>query len=114
MARKANKILFLDTDTMTTQQWFKRYWGHEDKEIGSLQYERHHDAYILTTPDFPFVQDGFRNDPPEGREPLQVNLKEAIVRSRLPYLEVRGSKAARLHNAVRFIEDKLGVEYKDV
>lgn len=108
LARKANKILFCDTDIMTTIAWFERYWPDKSsRELSRLARRvRSYAGYILTESDFPFVQDGFRPDPPEGRAPLQERLRW-LVRDRPHNLTVTGDHAKRLDAAIKFINKEI-------
>lgn len=103
LARKANRVLICDTDALTTHVWHRRYIGEWSAEVQEITASRQPDVYLLTTPDFPFVQDGTR----EGEE-IRLEMHDWFVellgRMHRPYVELSGSREVRLREALRIIE----------
>jgi HTH-type transcriptional regulator, transcriptional repressor of NAD biosynthesis genes len=61
LARSANQVLICDTNAFATGTWYERYYGHRDERVDALGRTDKVDLYLLTAPDVPFVQDGFRD-----------------------------------------------------
>jgi NadR type nicotinamide-nucleotide adenylyltransferase len=58
-ARSANRVLFCDTNAFITGTWFERYMQTRSREVDQIGSMDKADLYLLTEPDFGFVQDGF-------------------------------------------------------
>ncbi|MDX1925198.1 MAG: AAA family ATPase [Pirellulaceae bacterium] len=60
-ARQANRILVCDTNAFATGTWYERYFHARHPLVDSIGQQSKADLYLLTAPDVPFVQDGFRD-----------------------------------------------------
>lgn len=60
-ARTANRILICDTNAFATGTWHERYYQSRDERVDVIGAADCVDLYLLTTPDVPFVQDGYRD-----------------------------------------------------
>jgi NadR type nicotinamide-nucleotide adenylyltransferase len=60
-ARQCNRILFCDTNASATGTWYERYFHTRNALVDSIGQQSKADLYLLTAPDVPFVQDGFRD-----------------------------------------------------
>ncbi|MFZ4469629.1 MAG: AAA family ATPase [Pirellula sp.] len=60
-ARQCNRILFCDTNAFATGTWNERYFHTRNALVDSIGQQSKADLYLLTAPDVPFVQDGFRD-----------------------------------------------------
>jgi NadR type nicotinamide-nucleotide adenylyltransferase len=60
-ARAANRVLVCDTNAFATGTWHERYLGHRDERVDAVGRRDRVDLYLLAEPDFPFVQDGWRD-----------------------------------------------------
>jgi NadR type nicotinamide-nucleotide adenylyltransferase len=60
-ARQCNRILFCDTNAFATGTWYERYFHTRHALVDSIGQQSKSDLYLLTAPDVPFVQDGFRD-----------------------------------------------------
>ena len=61
LAQKAERYLFIDTTPLTTLLYSRHLFGKADPELVWLSHRRY-DRTFLCAPDFPFVQDGWRED----------------------------------------------------
>lgn len=61
LARECNKILVCDTNAFATGTWYERYFQARHPVVDSIGDRSKADLYLLTAPDVPFVQDGFRD-----------------------------------------------------
>ncbi len=106
LARRANRVLVADTDPLATCVWHRRYVGARSAEVERLAAARRCDLYVLTAPDFPFVQDGTR-DGEHVRGDMHGWFVEALERQGAPWLLVGGPHARRLADAAAAIEPLL-------
>ena len=60
-ARTANRVLICDTNAFATGTWHERYYHARDERVDAIGAADRVDLYLLTAPDVPFVQDGFRD-----------------------------------------------------
>jgi len=104
LARLANRVLICDTDPLATTVWHRRYLGCRSASLEAVAATRTADLHLLTAPDFPFVQDGTREDGPHRAE-MHGWFKDALAGR--PYLELTGSPRARLAAALAAIEPLL-------
>jgi HTH-type transcriptional regulator, transcriptional repressor of NAD biosynthesis genes len=63
LARQANRLLFSDTDLLTTQIWHEHYFGDSPSDLRRLASERRADLYLLCSPDMSWIADGLRDSP---------------------------------------------------
>lgn len=64
------------------------------------------DLYLLTEPDFPFVQDGFR-DGESIRDWMHGHFAQQLARGRVPVVRLAGPPAARIEQATAAAEKLL-------
>ena len=103
LARRANKLVVCDTDALATYIWHRRYVGTFAHEVREVADSRHYDLYIVTEPDFGFVQDGTR----EGehiREQMHRWFVDALETSGRPYIRVWGKHPRRMKDATQHID----------
>ena len=67
------------------------------------------DLYLLCDIDVPWVADGVR-DRGERREEMQGLFRDAVAKSEVPFIELRGDAAARLGLARLAIQSLLSAE----
>jgi HTH-type transcriptional regulator, transcriptional repressor of NAD biosynthesis genes len=106
LARRANKLVVCDTDPLATHIWHRRYVGHFAPEVQEIADSRHYDLYIVTEPDFGFVQDGTR----EGehiREQMHKWFIGALETSGRHYIRVWGDHDRRMKDATQHIDTLL-------
>lgn len=110
LARRANRVLFCDTDASTTIQWHRRYTDHRPcpGDLTRLVDERQglYSLYLLTEPDFTFVQDGTRESEAE-RFDMTEWFATALAERGCAYLRVSGSPDKRLAAAVAAVDPLL-------
>ena len=103
LASKSNGLLFEDTDAFATRLWQKRYLHHISPEVEAIAKRSMPDAYIITSPDIPFEQDGIR-DGEHIRESMHEDFVDEIAKSGVPYVIVTGSVSQRVKQAKQLIE----------
>ncbi|QJW88542.1 ATP-binding protein [Spirosoma taeanense] len=103
--QKANRILFCDTDVITTQIYSDIYLGQVPPVLYELEQQIQYDAYVLLDIDVPWVADGLR-DLGHRRTELMTRFKTELDHRNLPYVLVSGSYSERL-TTVRQLADQL-------
>ena len=90
-ARKANKILFCDTDLITTQIYSRQYLKVVPPVLYELEKMVEYDLYFLFDIDVPWVHDGLRDLGDEKkREEMHDLFKGELDRRNIPYVKVQG------------------------
>lgn len=103
LAPRANRLLFCDTDLLTTRIWsealFDRCpeWVHETAKL------RHYQLYLLNDVDVPFVPDVVRYLPQE-REAFFARCERALKEENRRYVVLRGSWENRFATACAAID----------
>jgi HTH-type transcriptional regulator, transcriptional repressor of NAD biosynthesis genes len=98
-ARSANRVLFCDTNAFATGTWHERYYGTRDPRVDLIGARDRVDLYVLTAPDVPFVQDGFR-DGEQIRTWMHERFAAQLTAQHAPHLLLDGPHQGRLARAV--------------
>jgi NadR type nicotinamide-nucleotide adenylyltransferase len=106
LARTANKVLICDTNAFATGTWHERYYGCRDERVDAIGRRDKVDLYLLTAPDVPFVQDGFR-DGEKIRPWMHDRFHEQLSRGTVPWLLLEGDYAKRWEIAAAAFESLL-------
>lgn len=92
--RMANKVLFCDTDLITTQIYCRHYLHEVPDELFALEEQVAYDHYFLFDVDVPWVSDGLR-DLGDQRHALFQIFKTELEKRKVPYTMVQGTYAQR-------------------
>ena len=90
----ADKLLFCDTDTITTQIYSQHYLGVVPEELFALEKQVEYDTYFLMDIDVPWIPDGLR-DLGRERNLMMKKFKEALDQRGISYTLVSGTYAER-------------------
>jgi HTH-type transcriptional repressor of NAD biosynthesis genes len=93
----ANKILFCDTDLITTQIYSRHYLNVVPPILFELEKEIHYDQYFLFDIDVPWVGDGLR-DLGDKRQQMLSIFKSELDERGVSYQWVNGTFEDRLAN----------------
>lgn len=104
--KTANRILFCDTDAITTQIYCRHYLGGVPDVLYELEKEIIYDQYFLFDVDVPWVSDGMRDLGERRKEMFAVFKKELETRN-LPYLLVQGNYEERTNFVMEEVEKML-------
>ncbi len=104
-SKTANRILFCDTDLITTQIYCRHYLGEVPSILYELENQITYDQYFLFDIDVPWVADGMR-DLGERRVELFNVFKSELEKRNIAYKLVTGSYQQREH-FIRSEIDKL-------
>ena len=106
LARRCNRLVVCDTDALATAVWHRRYVGSESDEVTRIALSRAYELYLLTAPDFGFVQDGSRDG-----EHIRLQMHDwfvaALDRAGRRYEIVTGPRAQRLATAAELVGEVL-------
>jgi NadR type nicotinamide-nucleotide adenylyltransferase len=108
MAYHANRILFCDTDVLTTTVWSDVLFGDTPAWVRDLGERRTYDLYLALDVDVPWVADGqrFFSDEPVRRA-MSERFLEALRSRRRPHVILRGPWPERFKAAVNAVEQLL-------
>ena len=102
----ANKVLFCDTDLITTQIYSQQYFGNVPQELKALEREISYDLYCLLNIDTPWVADSLRDFGHRRAEMFAV-FKEELAKRSIPYLLIEGSWEERFEKVRLQVEAML-------
>ncbi|GHC46111.1 AAA family ATPase [Ulvibacter litoralis] len=104
-AKKANKVLFLDTNLLEIKTYSEFYYnGFCPPEIDTCINESKYSLYFLTGIDVPWEIDDLR-DRPDEREKMFCIFETQLTNYNLRYEVLTGSKSQRFDSAVKIIQE---------
>ncbi len=106
LARDCNRVLFCDTDTLTTTIWSEHLFGGCPAWIHELAARRRYDLTLLLDIDVPWVPDGQRD---QGHARERERFRDHFRRVMAPRnpVEISGGWDERLRAAVEAVEPLL-------
>jgi HTH-type transcriptional repressor of NAD biosynthesis genes len=104
--KEANKILFCDTDAITTQLYSQYYLHVVPPELEQFEKNTQYDLYFLFDIDVPWVSDGLR-DLGHLRQEMFRRFQEALEKRKIPYTLVSGTWEQREQIISREIDQLL-------
>jgi HTH-type transcriptional repressor of NAD biosynthesis genes len=113
LIKESNKLLFCDTEDITTYLFSKMYCPDDYKEIEpyfleSLDKKDKYDLYILLRPDCDAVQDGTRNFLDE-RVKHYEEIKLQLENRNCNFIEIGGSWNNRFNQSVKIIKSQFNI-----
>lgn len=111
MEHFANKVLFCDSDNITTQIYSKVYCGYVNEEI--KKYEMPYDLFLFLDIDTPYIEEGQRNLAHRRKE-MRQRFMEELDRRSIQYVVISGSWKERFDMAVSVIDTKIFHKGKDL
>jgi HTH-type transcriptional repressor of NAD biosynthesis genes len=90
----ANKVLFCDTDAITTQIYSQHYLATIPPVLYDLEKEVNYDLYLLFDIDVPWVSDGMR-DLGDARPQMFLAFRHALEQRNIGYILVTGDWVQR-------------------
>ena len=108
VARRASRLLILDTDLLSTVVYGRHYYGRCPEWIEKAAHRRLGDLYLLHHPDVPWVADGPQRDQPRARERVHALFEAALEAFGAQWVDVRGPWPERRVAAVTAIDALLG------
>ena len=106
LAREANRVLFCDSDLVTSIIWSGRLVGAIPEWLRNEANRRHYDLYLLTHFDVPWVMDVHRYIPKERQTFFDRCVLELESRKR-NFVQIKGGWDERFDAAVTAVEAML-------
>lgn len=103
LARQANRVMFCDTDLITTTIWSDVLFGKCPQWIHEQANQRHYDLYLLLDVDVPWVDDAQRFLP-HYREEFRDRCIQALESRLKPYTLISGGWEERFHKACMAVD----------
>ena len=103
LARKAERLLFCDTDALTTRLWSEALFGRCDPRIAAAAQHRRYELTLLLDVDVPWVRDEVRYLPDERRS-FFGRCQAALERQERPFVVIRGGWDQRWQSAAEAVE----------
>ncbi len=105
LSSKANKVLLLDTNIITTVNWsITHFDGFCDPWIIRQTEFLEYDHYLITNIDFPWVKDDLRDRPNERENMLSSLINQHDIRG-LKYSIISGVKDERKSQSIDIIKN---------
>ena len=101
---QAQRLIFHDTNILSSIIYASYYFDTEIEWVNDAFFERDYTLYLLCMPDIPWEADAGQRESPEARDELHQHFKHRLDILQLPYVEIHGSKQARMLQAVRAID----------
>lgn len=101
--KSANKILFCDTDLITTQIYSQYYLKGVPDLLYELERQTRYDKYFLFDIDVPWVADGLR-DLSDKREEMLSAFRYELEKRKIDYVLVKGSWEERFEIIKREVD----------
>jgi len=109
LARQADRVLFCDTDVLTTTLWSEALFGDCPGWIRMEARRRRYDLTLLLDVDAPWVDDPQRFFPrPEERRAFFERCAQALRETQRPFVVIGGTWDERFDRATRAVERLLG------
>lgn len=106
LSLRAHRVLFCDTDMLTTKIWSEWLFQQCDPWILETIKEEHYDLHLLTSADVPWVDDAVRYLP-NDRENFEAKCEEELKAHGRSYVKISGSWEHRFETAVQAVEELL-------
>lgn len=105
LAHQANRVLFTDTDPLTTTIWAEVLFGKIPPLVEQLSDAHTYDLYLLCDVDVPWVDDDQRFlSSPTDRRAFFERCRAALDARHRPYVRVHGTWETRLETAISSVD----------
>ncbi len=105
LAHRATKVMFCDTDLITTVYWANHYCKQCPKWIEEEAERRSYDLYILLDPNVPFVDENYRvMTKQEDREAYYKWWEMELIRRARPFVKISGDWDKRFKDACSAVD----------
>lgn len=103
LVRRANRVLVMDTDVLTTTVWSQVLFGRCPEWVTQAAAQRVPDLYLLMNVDVPWVDDAQRYLP-HAREEFLDLCRETLTRHGRKWVEVSGDWETRMRTASEAVQ----------
>jgi NadR type nicotinamide-nucleotide adenylyltransferase len=101
---QAQRLVIHDTNILSSIIYAHVYFDTVLEWVNDAFLEREYSLYLLCMPDIPWVPDPGQRESPETREQLHTLFKDCLDILKIPYIEISGSEAERMIQAVHAID----------
>lgn len=110
LIKKSNKIIFCDTEDITTYIFSKMFYPNEYSKIENwfLQKIKPYDIYILLKPDCESIQDGTRCFLYK-RQDHYNEIKNELIKNAYNYIEIGGDWDERYNQSIKIIKSEFNI-----
>lgn len=109
----ADRVVFSDTDALSTTVWARWLYGARDMAVEALARAYPCDFYLLLAPDLPWVPDMVRYFEGRGAE-FFADCEDTLKSYGRPYAVIGGQGDARLHNAVAAVDQAMAAFFAGI
>ena len=111
--KRANKVLFIDTDALITLYYYQLQFGNNDKDFESIATAisklNDYDLYLFLEPDVKWVQDGTRTyGDEEVRKQNNEILKNLLDKNNINYVCIKGDYHERYEQSKEKVKQLIG------
>ncbi len=99
LEKKANKIIFCDTNYLVTKLWGESYFNKYPAIINDIAQKEKYDLYLLTGIDVPWEPDDLRDNPDKRHEEFN-QFKTELQKNNIDYMNIYGTLEERLKKCV--------------
>jgi HTH-type transcriptional repressor of NAD biosynthesis genes len=104
--KKANKIVFIDTEAIVTQYYSELYLGESSPLMDIVAENQEYDLWIYLEPDVQWVNDGLRvHGEEQVRQENNLKLKEMLKSRNINYVSISGTYLERLSRSVELVNN---------
>jgi HTH-type transcriptional regulator, transcriptional repressor of NAD biosynthesis genes len=101
--RRANQLLFCDTDPLASTVWAQRYLGACPAWLVSLAHQRSYSLYLLTDPEHTHWEGDRTRDSEALRARMHDEFQSALHQKRAHFVTLSGPLEVRLEQAINVI-----------
>ncbi|KIL53127.1 multifunctional transcriptional regulator/nicotinamide-nucleotide adenylyltransferase/ribosylnicotinamide kinase NadR [Jeotgalibacillus campisalis] len=106
--KKANKVLFIDTEAIVTQFFSLAYLGVRQPVLDEVAKLQQYDLWLFLEPDVEWVDDGTRSfGEQQVREENNTLLKSLLEEHHISYHSIQGNYQERLEKSMHYINKLL-------
>ena len=102
----ANKLLFCDTDAITTAIYSQHYLGKIPELVGELEMKTTYDQYFFLDIDVPWIADPLRDQSHRRKEMMEI-FENELVKRKIAYIIVRGNYQEREEQVISHIDEMM-------
>ena len=93
-------VVLADTTPLMTAVYSRLLFADDSLTLDAAAWHRRCALTLLTALDLPWVADGLQRDGPQVREPVDTEVRQLLMRHRLPWALVGGAGDERVDNAL--------------